>query len=247
MEPSVDYVYVPRPNVTPSQVPQYDYVPTNSLELLPIDFPDFNSIDSIDSQNVIRFGLNNRLQTKRHGENEDLAAWQLYMDWRLRPESSQTTFSDIYSAFSLKPRTWLTFDSKTRFDISSERFNLAQERVTFEPNSTWSWSVGYLFLRSGELFGTGDSLITSTFFFRLNENWGTRFAHYYDTKTGTLQEQDYSIYRDMRSWTAALTFRELQNIGSPPDYGVAFTMSFKAFPRFGLGSDSVSAANLVGY
>ncbi len=252
VEPSVDYVYVPRPNVQPSQTPQYDYVPTNNLELLPIEYPDFNSIDSIDSQNVLRFGLNNRLQTKRHGENEDLADWQLYLDWRLKPSTSelpanQMTFSDIYSAFSLKPRTWLTFDSKTRFDISNQRFNLAQERITFEPNSTWSWSPGYLFLRSGPLFGAGDSLITSTFFLRLNENWGTRFAHYYDTKTGTLQEQDYSIYRDMRSWTAALTFRERQNVGSSPDYTVAFSMSFKAFPKFGVGSDSVSAANLVGY
>lgn len=247
IEPSLDYVYVPRPNVLPSQVPQYDYEPTNSLQLLPIEFPDYNSIDSIDSQNVIRFGLNNRLQTKRQGEIEDLIAWQLFMDWRLRPRSDQTTFSDIYSDFTLKPRSWLTFSSENRFDIANQRFNLAQNRVTFEPNSTWSWSVGHLFLRSGPLFGTGDSLITSTLFFRLNENWGTRFAHYFDAQTGTLQEQDYSVYRDMRSWTAALTFREINNLTSGKDYGVAFTMSFKAFPKFGLGSDSVSAANLVGY
>ena len=250
IEPTIDYVYVPEPNVLPGQVPQYDYAPSNSLELLPIEFPDFNSLDSIDSQNVIRFGLNNRLQTKRNGEIEEFASWQLYMDWYLRQPSdltNHTTFSDIYSAFTLKPRTWLTFDSKTRFDIASERFNLAQNRLTFEPNSTWSWSIGHLFLRSGPLFGEGESLITSTFFLRLNENWGTRIAYYFDTKTGTLQEQDYSVYRDLRSWTAALTFREQQNLGSSPDYTVAFTMSFKAFPRFGLGSDSVSAANLIGY
>jgi LPS-assembly protein len=247
IEPSIDYVYVPRPNVLPSQVPQYDYEPTNSLELTPIEFPDFNSIDSINSQNVLRFGLNNRLQTKRHGESEDLAAWQLYLDWNLRPRSDETTFSDIYSSFTLKPRTWLTFDSKTRFDIATQRFNLAQNRVTFEPDPTWSWSVGHLFLRSGPLFGNGDSLITSTFFFRLNENWGTRIAHYFDAQTGTLQEQDYSIYRDLRSWTAALTFREQNNLSAGKNYAVAFTMSLKAMPRFGLGSDSVSAANLVGY
>lgn len=247
VEPSIDYVYVPAPNVRPSQLPQYDYEPTNSLELLPIQFPDYNSIDSIDSQNVMRFGLNNRLQTKRNGETDDLAAWQLFMDWRLRTQTNQTTFSDIYSDFSLKPRSWLTFDSKTRFDIANERFNLAQNRVTFEPSTTWSWSVGHLFLRTGPVFGNGDNLITSTFFLRLNENWGTRVAHYFDALTGTLQEQDYTVYRDMRSWTAALTFRELNNLTAGHEYAVAFTMSFKAFPRFALGSDSVSAANLIGY
>jgi hypothetical protein len=93
----------------------------------------------------------------------------------------------------------------------------------------------------------GDDLITSTLFYRLNENWGTRIQHYFDAKTGTLQEQDYTVYRDLRSWTAALTFRERDNLTSGRDYTVAFTMSFKAFPRFGLGADSVSSSSLLGY
>ena len=60
IEPSMNYVYIPRPNVLPSQVPQFDYELTNSLRLLPIDFPDYNAIDSINAENTIRFGLNNR-------------------------------------------------------------------------------------------------------------------------------------------------------------------------------------------
>ena len=247
IEPSIDYVYVPRPNVLPSQLPQYDYAPTNSLQLLPIEFPDYNSIDSIDGQNVMRFGLNNRLQTKRQGESEDLLAWQLYLDWRMRPYSDQTTFSDIYSSFTLKPRSWLTFDSQTRFDIDTERFNLSQNRVTFSPEKNWSYTIGHFYLRTGSLFGEGDSLISSAFFYRFDENWGVRFAHYFDTQTGKLQEEDYTIYRDLRSWTAALTFRDQYNLTSGHDYTVAFTMSLKAFPRFPLGSDTVTAANLVGY
>ena len=66
--------------------------------------------------------------------------------------------------------------------------------------------------------------------------------HYFDAKTGMLQEQDYSIYRDLRSWTAAITFRELNSQSSGRDFGVAVTFSLKAFPRFGLGQDTVSAA-----
>ena len=69
IEPSINYVYIPQPNVLPSQVPQFDYELTNSLRMLPIDFPDYNAIDTINSQNTIRFGLDNRLQTKRNGEN----------------------------------------------------------------------------------------------------------------------------------------------------------------------------------
>ena len=246
-EPSINYVFIPRPNVLPAQIPQFDYELTNSLHMLPIEFPDYNAIDSINSQNTIRFGMDNRLQTKRKGEIDDMLDWSVYMDWYLRPRSDQGTFSDIFSDLTFKPKSWLIFGSQTRYDISRNEFNLAQHRLTFQPNDTWSWTVGHFYLRDGPLFGLGDNLITSTFFYKLNENWGAKVAHYFDARTGTLQEQDYSIYRDLRSWTAAVTFRALNNLVNGHDYTVALTFSFKALPRFGLGQDSVSKASLIGY
>ena len=248
IEPSVNYVYIPRPNVLPNQLPQFDYELTNTLRLLPLEFPDYNDIDSIDSQNTIRFGLNNLLQTKRAGVIENFVDWDVMMDWHLRPRTNETTFSDIFSDFQFKPRSWLTFNSQTRFDIDTGRFNLAQDSFTFQPNNTWNWTVGQFYLRDNtNAWGTGNDLFTSTFFYRFNQNWGTRLAHYFDARTGTLQEQDYSIYRDMRSWTAALTFRELNNQANGHEFAVAATFSFKAFPRFKQGDDTVNAASLIGY
>ncbi len=247
-QPSMNYVYIPQPSTLPSQLPQFDYQPTNSLRQLPIDFPDYNSIDSINSENTIRYGINNRLQTKRHGEVDDLLNWSVSTDWHLRPRSDQTTFSDIYSDLSLKPRSWLTFNSTTRYSIENGQFNLAQHGITLQPNSTWNWTVGHFYVRSGPVFGSlGDNLYTSVFFYRFNENWGTRIAHYFDASRGTLQEQDYTIYRDLRSWTAALTFRALSDVSHGHDYTVAFSFSFKSLPRFGLGADTVRSAALVGY
>ena len=71
IEPSVSYAFVPRPSTLPPQLPQFDSA-LPSLLLLPIQLPDYNDIDSIDSENVIRFGLRNTLQTKRDGELENL-------------------------------------------------------------------------------------------------------------------------------------------------------------------------------
>jgi hypothetical protein len=82
--------------------------------------------------------------------------------------------------------------------------------------------------------------------YRLNENWGFRMAHYFNARTGTLQEQSYSVYRDLRSWTAAISFRVRQNTGGPEDYTVAFTFSLKAFPHYGSGADAVGAYSLLG-
>ncbi|MCK7496402.1 MAG: hypothetical protein MZW92_39965 [Comamonadaceae bacterium] len=91
IEPSFNYVYVPSPSASPAELPQFDYE-LPALRLLPIDYPDYNSIDSIDSQNVIRLGLRNRLQTKRAGKIENFLYWGLFTDWRLDPQSGQTTF-----------------------------------------------------------------------------------------------------------------------------------------------------------
>jgi LPS-assembly protein len=247
IQPYADYAYVPRPNVQPQDLPQFDYVQSNNLSLLPIEFPDFNSVDSLDKLNTIRFGLNNRLETKRNTNVQGLLYWDVETDWYLRPATGQATFSDVFSTLEFRPRTWLTVESFVRYDIDTGRFNLAQDSIVFQPNSTWNLSLGQFFLRDDPVLGPGSDTINGTFFYRMNENWGARVAEYYDMKNGTLQEQDYSIYRDLRSWTAALTFRALDNTTSGHEYGVAVTFSFKAFPRFALSQDSVSPASLVGY
>jgi LPS-assembly protein len=246
-QPFVDYVYIPHIGPTPSQLPQFDYLPTNLLRLAPIEFPDNNSIDSLEGENTIRYGIRNRIQTKRNGELDDVVDWNVVMDWHLRHREDQTTFSDIYSDLSLKPRTWLTFNSFTRYDIENGQFNLAQHDLILQPNNVWNWSVGHFYLRDGPILGTGENLISSIFFYKFDENWGTRIAHYFDARAGRLQEQDYSIYRDMRSWTMALTFRALDTATRGTDYGVAFTFSFKSFPKFTPGKDTVRASSLVGY
>jgi hypothetical protein len=61
-----------------------------------------------------------------------------------------------------------------------------------------------------------------------------------------MQEQLYSLYRDLRSWTAALTLRVNQSAGQPTDVTVGLTLSLKAFPRYKLNSDSDRPGQLLG-
>ncbi|HXR04150.1 MAG TPA: LPS assembly protein LptD [Verrucomicrobiae bacterium] len=269
IEPSVNYVFVPDPSTPPARLPQFDSE-LPSLEILPIQFPDYNNIDSIDSQNVIRFGLRNTLQTKRDlpslgssgaagGQLDNLLDWNLMLDWRLKPDAStnalnlgapgpQKTFDDLYSALTFRPRTWLTLESQLRYDINDGHLNLAFHQLTFTPNDRWSWGLGHWYLRSGFLGnGTGgDNFITSTYYYRLNDNWGLRMEHDFDAEAGRLQQQFYSLYRDFRSWTGALTFRVIDNGTGPEDFTVAFSFSLKAKPRLPLGGDTVSPYHLVG-
>jgi LPS-assembly protein len=246
IEPSVNYAYVPSPNVLPRELPQFDSE-LSSFRLLPITFPDYNSIDSIDSQNVLRFSVRNKLQTKRQEGVENMVNWALYTDWRLKPLPGQSTFADIFSDLDLKPRSWLTLTSEVRYDLANERFRLAYHYATIKPNNTWSWAVGHRYLRDDpSTYGLGNNLITSSIFCRMNENWAARISHHFEARDGVLEEQYYTIYRDLRSWTAALTFRVRDNRTGSNDFTVGFTISLKAHPRFGLGQDSDTPSLLVG-
>jgi LPS-assembly protein len=243
IEPSINYVYVPRPNyVGTNELPQFDYE-LPSLRLLPIDFPDYNSIDSIDSQNVIRLGLFNKLQTKREGKVVDIVRWNLYTDWRIQPNPEQTTFADLYSDLTFKPRSWLDVGSEIRWDIEDGNLRLAHTTVALHPQKEWSLNFGYLYVRddlgpSPEALGVGNNLFSGSLLLRLDENWGLRTTQWFEARTGTWQEQDYSIYRDLRSWTAALTFIVRNNSDHPQDFTVAFTFWLKAFPRLGHGPET---------
>jgi lipopolysaccharide assembly outer membrane protein LptD (OstA) len=248
VQPSANYVYVPRPDVRPPALPQFDYE-LPSAQLLPIHYPDYNSIDSIDSQNVIRFGLENKLQTKRREGVENFVHWSLYTDWRLKPRSDQDTFADIYSKLDVKPFSWLTLNSELNYNINERDWDQVNHAVTFSPNDVWSWTVGERYLRDGAFYGTnvGSSLVFSSLYLRVNPNWAARAIHYYDVREGFLQTQAYSIYRDFRSWTVALTFRLLKDQGGEDDFGVALTFSSKAFPRYQLGDDINKPSLLLGY
>lgn len=246
--PSFNYVFVPRPGVPPRRLPEFDYE-LPSAELLPISYPDYNSIDAIDSQNVLRLGLENKLQTKRREEVENFVHWSVYTDWRLKPHNDQETFADLYSKLDVKPFHWLTLNSELNYGINRHQWDQVNHSATFTPNDTWSWTVGHRYLRSGAFYGTniGNNLVFSSAYLRMNPNWAARAIHYYDAREHFVQSQAYTIYRDLRSWTVALTFRVLKDQGRSTDYGGAITFSSKAIPRFQLGDDINKPSQLLGY
>ncbi len=186
MEPSANYVFVPDPSVPPGKLPQFDGEQPSLMEQ-PLTFPDYNNIDSIDSQNAIRFGLRNTLQTMREGKLDDLVSWNMQLDWRLDPKNGQENFNDLYSAFAFKPRTWLTAESQTRNDINHGNLNMSFQQLTFAPSDRWSWGMGYWYLRGGDWGNynnwTENNTITSTLYVRLGDNWGARMTDNFNAVT----------------------------------------------------------------
>jgi LPS-assembly protein len=249
VEPSVNYAFIPDPSPSLTRLPQFDTrLPT--YWLLPVDFPDYNDIDAIASQNVMRFSLWNRLQTKREGGLDELVGWHLFADWNLKPRADQTTFSQIYSVLDLKPRSWFTLSELIRYDINAGRLKESINVITFHPASALNLSLGHRYREANEFGSTdlGNNLVLASIAYRLDENWAARATFQFNAVNGVMEEQSYTLYRDLRSWTAGLTFRYRQNDtgNTEPDYTVAVTFSLKAFPRYGLNQDTDHASILLG-
>lgn len=247
VEPSINYVFVPDPSRAPRELPQFDYE-LQSLRLLPIDYPDYNSIDSIDSQNVLRLSLHNKLQTKRADGIDNLVNWGLYTDWRIDPRSDQETFADLFSDLDLKPRSWLILSSEIRYNLDQSNIRIAKHTTSIVPNDVWALSLGHWYVREDPAFGlqSENNLIHSSLYYRFNENWAARVTHHYEARDGVLEEQYYTLYRDLRSWTSALTLRFRDHRFGQDDFTIALTFSLKAFPRYGLGRDRPKHSLLLG-
>lgn len=245
IEPSVNYAFTPSPDPRPLELPQFDSE-LPSLRLLPLTYPDYNSIDSIDSQNALRLGVRNKLQTKRDGHVEDLLDWAVMTDWRLDPREDQGRFSDIYSEADFKPRRWLTLNSELRVDPTAAILRESHTSAIFQPSRDWSFAVTHRYTRDDALLGVGGNLVGTRLFLRFSENWGFRASHYYEVKEGLLEEQYYTVYRDLRSLTAALTLRLRESLASEDDVTIAISVSLKAFPRFKARQDAERPELLIG-
>ncbi|MGC8886222.1 MAG: LPS-assembly protein LptD [Verrucomicrobiia bacterium] len=235
IQPVINYVYVPSPSVKPNKLPQFDYE-VYGYRPLPIDYPDYNSIDSVDSQNVFRFSLWNKLQTKRKGEIDNLFDWQIFTDWRLSPRPGQSTFSDVFSQFDFRPRSYLMLSQDARFDINSGYLREINHRLTLTPNNIWSVTIGNRYIRNDPLSSAdiAQNIYYTSFYYKFNENWGFHMSHHFEARDGRMEEQYYSLFRDLRSWTAALTLRIRSERSGPDDFTIALVLSLKAFPRYRL-------------
>ena len=253
----MNYVFVPEPSDRPWELPQFDR-DLHSLRLRPIDFPDYNSIDTIDSRNVLRLGVRNRLQTKRLGEVDDVLNWELFTDWRLETAALEARFNDVYSDLELKPRSWLLLGSELRYDPNERLLNESNHTISLLPNDRWSLTLGHRYLRDwspdelkerypydpffenllDEDWRWGNNLVYSRVYYRLNEEWGFRMIHQFEASDGTMEEQSYSVYRDFSSVTSALRFRLRDHRSGKNDFSVSLMFSLKALPSLGLGDDS---------
>ena len=78
---------------------------------------------------------------------------------------------------------------------------------------------------------------TSSGLGRVNDNWGLSLYERYEVEDGTLETQQYSIHRDLNSWTATAGAVIRDNRRGESDYGLVFMLTLKDFPQLSIPLD----------
>jgi len=243
IEPSVNYGFVSRPTRRPSELLQFDVDRSSfgvNRDLVPIDFPQYTGIDSIDKRNVFRPTMRQRLQTRRDGSSWDLAELLIYQDILADKTDDESMFSDLFGEFTTKPVRWLSLGWVGRYDYDGDRLRESTTTASVFRGKTWKIDASHSYFR-----GVGDHLGVG-YAWALNENWTFRSTHRLDASTGTLFEQAYAVDRDLHAWILTLSVSQLRPVARDTDLRIWLSMTLKAFPEISVDSRNIGGSEVGG-
>ena len=202
-----------------------------STQLRAIDFPQFTTIDSIDNWTVWRVGVRNRLETRRDDKTMTWFELDSFFDVNFDNPYDRTDYSNFFNNIRFTPLPWVSLSVNSQVPAFSKGFTEVNTLASVQPLANLQLSVGHRYLNDNPFF-LNSSLFLVGGYYRIDDNWGIGAQEQYEATTSTLEEQRYSIYRDLSSWVASFGGVIRDNKGVK-EYGILFTVTLKAFPKFG--------------
>lgn len=229
LEPFVNYSGVYNMGPGPDEIYQFDRI-VPSTQLLPLDFPQFTAIDSIDTWNIVRIGLNQRLQTRRDNDTMNWLSFDSFMDANIDNPYSSAGVSNLFNTLQFNPVPWSSLAVASQIPVMEEGFSEINTTLSFMPTRDTRFAIGHRYI-DGNSFFNDDSQLNLFAFWRINDNWSVSLYEQYEFNSQVLQYQRYFINRDLTSWVASLGAEVRDNAGGDPQFGVMFMMTLKDAPQ----------------
>ncbi len=229
IQPYSNISYVSNPTADPLSILQFDRAQP-STKLKPIDFPQYTSIDSLDNWTVARLGVRNRLQTRRDDLTVSWLELDTYFDVNIDNPFDRTQFSNVFNKLTFTPVPWATLVIDSQLPLLDKGFTEVDTSIRFQPTANSQITVGHRYLSDNPFF-LNSSLYTLGGYYRIDDNWGVGAYGVYEANSNIVEQQRYSVYRDLTSWVASVG-AIVANNGSVKEYGVLLTFTLKAFPKF---------------
>jgi len=230
IQPFTDFSYVKEDGPNPTGILGFDrFLPSTQPRAL--DFPQFTTIDSIADWTVWRVGVRNRLETRRDDRTMTWLEVDSFVDVQFENPYQPTDYSNLVNNIRFTPLPWVSLSVNSQVPAFAKGFTEVDTIATVQPVANVQLNVAHRYL-NGNPFFQDSSLFVVGGYYRLNDNWGVGVQEQYEATTGLLEEQRYAIYRDLTSWVASFGGVIRDNSGVK-EYGLLFTVTLKAFPKFG--------------
>ena len=251
IQPYVDAAFIEDFGQGSRKLLQFDRLePTTQLQ--PIDFPQFNSIDTIDETSAVRMGVRNRLQTKRDAltfnwlELDTFFQVNVYQpDQNATFANTNSTLSNLFNQMTFRPLPWvnLTIDSQLPVFTGRKGFTEVDSSLQFQATRDLDLTVSHRYLDNNPFFANS-SLLQFNAYYRIDDNWSAAFSERYEFAAHLLQAQSYTVYRDLSAFVASFGVTVRNNNGVS-DYGVLLNFTLKGVPKVNLpvGFDVNSVEN----
>lgn len=202
IQPFANYSYVANLGLGADEILQFDrLVPSTILPSL--DFPQFSAIDSIDTSNILRLGVRNRLLTRRDNETFAWFSLDTFVDVNFENPylDDPGTLSNLYNNITFSPVPWFTLGMFTQLPISEGdgSFTDVNTYLRWQPVRDLAFTLSQRYLE-GSSFFQDDSQASGGVYWRINDNWAASAAGNYDFTYDTWYLQRYMIHRDLSSW-----------------------------------------------
>ena len=231
IQPFTDFSYVKEDGPNPLSILQFDRFEP-STQLRAIEFPQFTPIDSIASWTVWRVGVRNRLETRRDDQTITWLELDSFVDVNFTNPYDRTDYSNLFNNLRFNPLPWMSLSINSQLPAFSKGFTEVDTVASVQPLANLQVNVAHRYL-NGNPFFQDSSLFVFGGYCRLNDNWSVGVQEQYEAETGLLEEQRYSVYRDLSSWVASFGGIIRDNNGVK-EYGLLFTVTLKAFPKLGV-------------
>ena len=270
----LSYVYAGGPNV--NQILQFDRLQPNnpnattksgyqpsSTQLEPLDFPQFGTIDSIDTWAIWRLGARNRLQTRRDGDTCDWVFLDTFADVNAINPYFNGPISNLNNRLTVLPVSWLSFGIGSQVPLTSDGFTELNTEFSVMPVRNFAFNFGTRYINNYNGF-SNDNQYPFGAFWKVNDNWSFSAQEIYNqtaqnnnnnaSSGSALIYQRYMIHRDLSSWIVSFgaEVRANQAQGSTSaqnQYGALLTFTLKDLPQVTLplafsGSQQAGSAPL---
>ena len=209
--PSIDYYYIDNPSVYYRDIYQFD------------------SIDKIKRANYFKLGFRNQLQTKHFDDGLEtswtlidlMLATNLYTD--PDRDNSGDLIGDLDTRLEITPFPWLGFDLDLTYNSYDNQFKEDTLDIWIRPEDDWWLTFSHNYRQSKDR-----NRVSSELYLRINPIWAFKVYGRYDTVNGEFEEESFTIYRDLHSWSSYLRF---QHRKEEEEYSAYLGLWIKAFSQ----------------